>query len=273
MIDSLAVDCIADAKIAFAMLAALTRAVSPTLESCELTWVSREKIDIARAFEQHLAYERCLSDLGLRVISLPAEPDMPDATFVEDPLIVVDGLAIVTRMGALSRRAESESLAAAIAPYRPVWRMREPGTMEGGDVMRIGHDVFVGVTTRTNQAGISQLRAELEPLGYRVFAVPVHGCLHLKSACCSLGDRKILANAEWLDTGPLHDYRIVEVAPDEPGAANVLGIRDTVLMPSCFPHTEEILRREGFQIRTVDISELMKAEAAITCSSVIFEIV
>ena len=266
-------DCIANAKIAVAMLAALTRAVSPTLESCELTWVPREKIDIAKAVEQHHQYEQCLRELGLRVISLAAEPDLPDATFVEDPLVVVDELAIVTRMGALSRRGESESLAAAIAPYRPVRRIREPATLEGGDVMRIGRDVFVGLTTRSNEAGIAQLRADLEPLGYRVLPVRIHGCLHLKSACCSLGDRKILANAKWFDPAPLLEYTIINVAVDEPGAANVLRIGDTLLMPSCFAHTEEILRQEGFKIRTVDISELMKAEAAITCSSVIFEIV
>lgn len=253
------------------MLTALTRAVSPTLDACELTWLPRERIDIPRAVRQHHEYERCLADLGIRVISLPAEPDLPDAMFVEDPLIVVDELAIVTRMGAASRRPEGESLARAIAPFRTVHRLREPATLEGGDAMRIGREIFVGLTTRTNEAGIAQFRAALEPLGYRVHPVPVHGCLHLKSACCSLGEDRILANPAWLDTAPLRDYRILSVAEDEPGAANVLRIGDTVLMPACFPETERILRREGFRIRTVDISEPMKAEAAITCSSVIFE--
>lgn len=252
------------------MLTALTRAVSPSLESCELTWLPRERIDIARAIEQHHEYERALAALGLRVISLPAEPELPDATFVEDPLVVVDELAIVTRMGAASRRAEGESLAAAISPFRPVRTMREPAALEGGDVMRIDRDVFVGLTTRTNEAGIAQLTAELEPFGYRVHTVPVNGCLHLKSACCSLGDGRLLANPRWLDCAPPQDYAIVSVADDEPGAANVLRIGDTVLMPACFPHTEQILRCEGFIVRTVDISELIKAEAAITCSSVIF---
>src|SRR5271168_1469612 len=123
------------------MLTALTRAVSPTFESCELTWLPREPIDIRRAMEQHHQYERCLAGLGLRVISLPAEPDLPDATFVEDPLVVVDEVAIVTRMGAASRRNESESLAAAISAFRPLRRLREPATLEGGDVMRIGRDL------------------------------------------------------------------------------------------------------------------------------------
>jgi dimethylargininase len=253
------------------MPAALTRAVSPTLGSCELTWLPRQAIDIDRAIEQHREYERCLAELGLRVISLPAEPELPDATFVEDPLVVLDELAIVTRMGAASRRGESESLATAISAFRPLRRLREPGTLEGGDVMRVGRDIFVGLSRRTNEAGIAQLKAEVEPFGYRVHAVEVRGCLHLKSACCSLEGGKMLANPAWLNLSAFHDFRIIDVAEDEPGAANVLRIGDTVLMATAFPNTEQILRREGFNIRTVDISELMKAEAAITCSSVVFE--
>jgi dimethylargininase len=252
-------------------LTALTRAVSPTLDACELTWHPRERIDITKAIEQHDAYERALAELGLHVISLPAEPDLPDATFVEDPLVVVDEIAIVARMGAASRRPESESLAAAIAPFRPVRHLREPATLEGGDVMRIGRDVFVGLSSRTNEAGITQLTAELEPLGYRVHSIAVLGCLHLKSACCSLGDGMILANPAWLDLTPLHEFEIVSVANTEPAAANVLRIADTLLMPASFPRTEKILRARGFNIKTVDISELIKAEAAVTCSSVIFE--
>jgi dimethylargininase len=250
---------------------ALTRAVSPTLAACELTWRQRETIDIEKAIEQHDAYERALAELGLHVISLPAEPDLPDATFVEDPLVVVDEVAIVTRMGAASRRPESESLAAAMAPFRPVRRLHEPATLEGGDVMRIERDVFAGLSSRTNDAGIAQLRAELEPFGYRIHRIDVLGCLHLKSACCSLGDGKILANPAWLDLAPLRDFQIVSVANTEPAAANVLRIGDTVLMPASFPRTEEMLHRAGFTIKTIDISELIKAEAAITCSSVIFE--
>ncbi len=253
------------------MIAALTRAVSPRLESCELTWVSRQRIDIELAIEQHHEYERALTETGLHLISLPAEPEMPDSMFVEDPLLVLDEVAILTRMGTASRRRESESLAAAISPYRPLRRMEAPATLEGGDVMRVGRDLFVGVSSRTNDAGISQLRAEIEPLGYRVHPVEVRGCLHLKSACCPIGDDRILANRAWLDALALSNFHIVEVAEDEPGAANVLRIGDTVLMPACFPHTADLLRREGLNVRTVDISELIKAEAAITCSSVIFE--
>jgi dimethylargininase len=253
------------------MLVALTRGVSPTLEACELTWIPRQKIDLQLAIDQHHAYECALADLGVRVISLPPEPDMPDAMFVEDPILVLDEFAILTRMGCPSRRREHQGLATAIWPFRALTGLSEPATLEGGDVMRIGRELFVGRSSRTNEAGIAQLRAEVEPF-YRVHPVEVRGCLHLKSACCSLGDHKVLANPEWFNTEALNGFRIIPVPADEPGAANVLRIGDTVLMPSCFPRTEELLRRENLQVRTVDISELIKAEAAITCSSIIFEV-
>jgi dimethylargininase len=253
------------------MPAALTRAVSPALASCELTWLAREPIDVDKAIEQHRHYENSLRALGIRVMSLPAQPDLPDSVFVEDPLVVFDEVAIVTRMGAVSRRAESETLAAAISPFRPVRRLAEPATLEGGDVLRAGREVFVGLSSRTNEAGVSQLAAEIEPLGYRVHAVEVRGCLHLKSACCSIGDDAILANRSWVDVARFRGLSIVDVAENEPAAANVLRIGHTVLMAEAHPGTAAILRSRGLEIRTVDISELMKAEAAITCSSVIFE--
>lgn len=253
------------------MLYAITRAVSRSLASCELTWLEREPIDIDLAIAQHNDYERALTQLGARVISLPEQPAMPDAVFVEDPLLVFDEVAIVTRPGAQSRQAECESLAAAIEPFRAVHRMLTPATLEGGDVVRIGPDVFVGLSSRTNTAGVDELTELLTPFGYKVHPVDVRGCLHLKSACCSLGEGKILANRAWLDVGSLRGYQIIDVAPGEPAAANVLRIGDTVLMPAVFPHTQEIIRRHGLDVLTVDISELMKAEAAITCSSVLFE--
>jgi dimethylargininase len=253
------------------MLTALTRAVSPTLGHCELTYIPRQQINIERAIEQHQQYERCLADLGVRIISLPAEAELPDAVFVEDPVVVVDEVAVVTVMGAESRRKEAESLAKALFAFKPLRRLREPACLEGGDVLRIGSTVYVGLSPRTNEAGISQLAAELGPLGYRVRPVPVRGCLHLKTACCSLGDGTALVNRAWVDTAALHDVKLIDVAEDEPWSANVLRIGDTVLLPASFPHTEAILRRAGVQVRTLDVSELRKAEGSLTCMSVIFE--
>ena len=253
------------------MMTAITRAVSPAINKCEIGFIERHEIDLAKANQQHHQYEALLAELGARVVSLPAEPDYPDSVFVEDPAVVVDEVAIMTRMGALSRRGESESLARALADYRLLRWLSEPATLEGGDVMRIGRNLYVGVSHRTNSAGIGQLTSELAPLGYSVVPVTVRGALHLKSACCSLGDGIILANRAWLDLEPLSQFRIVDVAPGEERAANVLSFGGSVIVPDCFPRTAEILDREGLRVRTLNVSELMKAEAGVTCCSLIFE--
>lgn len=253
------------------MLTAITRAVSPALNRCELQHLERQDIDIPRAAQQHRGYEACLRSLGVPVVSLPAEPDLPDSMFVEDPAVVVNEVALMTRMGAASRRSESQSLAQALARYRPLRWMPEPATLEGGDVLRMGSAFFVGVSSRTNAGGIAWLTSELRPFGYSVRPVEVRGCLHLKSACCPIGDRTILANREWFDTAAFEDFDLIDVPPDEPRAANVLAIGDTVIVPSSFPATARLLERLGRRVRTLDISELMKAEAGLTCSSILLE--
>ena len=191
--------------------------------------------------------------------------------FVEDPVVVVDELAVMTRMGAESRRRESESLATALARFRPLHWLKEPATLEGGDVVHAGKTLYVGLSARTNPEGVKQLAAELEPAGYSVHGVQVHGCLHLKSACSYLGDGRILANREWFDTEAFAGVQIIDVPKDEASAANVLAIANSVMVPGAFPRTAEILDRLGFRVNKLDISELMKAEAAMTCSSILLE--
>ena len=252
-------------------LTAITRAVSPALNRCELEHLDRQEIDISKAVGQHHEYEECLRELGLAVISLRAEPDLPDSMFVEDPAVVVDEVAVMTRMGAASRRGESASLAAALEHFRPLRWMREPATLEGGDVLRVGRSVFVGRSRRTNDEGIRQLAAELEPLGYTVRPVAVRGCLHLKSACCGIGGRRILANRDWCDTAAFAGFDIVDVPPNEPRGANVLAIGNTVMVPACFPATARVIEPLGLAVRMLDISELMKAEAGLTCSSILLK--
>jgi dimethylargininase len=253
------------------MLTAITRAVSPTLGDCQLEHLDRQPIDVDKAIAQHCAYEQCLSDLGVTVVSLPAAADCPDGVFVEDPALVLDEVAIVTRMGAESRRRESESLAKAVAQYREVKRLTDPATLEGGDVMRIGKTLYVGWSKRTNRAGIDQLGELVAPYGYRVVAVDVSGCLHLKSACCYLGGDRILANREWFDHSALKGFNILDVPPDEARGANVLRIGDAVLIPAVFKWTAEVLNAQGFHPRLVDTTELMKAEAGVTCMSLLFD--
>jgi len=251
------------------MLTAITRAVSPSINRCELTHLERQPIDFAKAVEQHTQYEACLRELGVSVVSLPAEPELPDSMFVEDPAVVVKEIAVMTRMGAGSRRNESKSLAEALAQFRPLRWMQPPATLEGGDVLRIGSALYVGLSARTNLEGITQLATALAPFGYSVRPVEVRGCLHLKSACCYAGDQAILANGDWIDTSLFDGLRVVNVPREEPRAANVLAIDETVVVPAAFPATMELLRRLGREVRTLDISELMKAEAGLTCSSIL----
>lgn len=247
---------------------AITRAVSPRLADCELSFQDREPIDASRATEQHAAYCSVLSELGAEVVRLPTIEDQPDCVFVEDPMIVLEEVAIVTRMGAESRRGESTSLAQAIAPYRELRHIEAPATLEGGDVMRVGKTLYVGLSRRTNIAGIQQLARLVAPFGYWVTPVELRGCLHLKTACTFLGDDTVLANREWLDVDAFCSLKFLDVP--EPPAANTLRISDTLLMPSSFPETRTLLEKHNFRVQTVDISELMKAEAGVTCMSLLF---
>jgi dimethylargininase len=252
------------------MLTAITRGVSPCLGDCALSFLARQEIDITRAIRQHHDYERCLAQLGVRVISLPAEPDLPDATFVEDPAVVVDEVAIINLMGNRLRQKEADSLAAALSPLRPLRFLREPARLEGGDVLRIDRTLYVGASSRTNDAGIKQLGEILSPYGYQVRAVDVRGCLHLKTGCSYLGRDAILANRSWVDVARIEGCAVIDVPPAEPFAANTLLIGDTVLLPRGFPQTRALLEDRGFPVRTIDVSELMKAEAGLTCMSVLF---
>lgn len=252
------------------MLRALTRQVSPTFASCELTFLDRQPIDVAKAIGQHRAYEACLSELGASVISLPADPAFPDCVFVEDPAIVLDEVAVITRPGAESRRGETESIAQALAPFRELRSIREPATLEGGDVVHIGKTLYVGLSRRTNREGIRQLTNLLKPFGYRVVAVEVDGCLHLKSGVCWAGGDMVLANRQWVNAGAFRDFRIIDVAKDEPSAADVLPVGGKVLVPANFVHTCGILEAEGISVRRIDVSELQKAEAGVTCMSLLW---
>jgi dimethylargininase len=253
------------------MLQALTRQVSPTFASCELAFLDRQSIDVAKAMEQHRAYEACLTELGASVISLPADPQFPDGVFVEDPAIVLDEVAVITRSGAESRRGETESIARALAPFRELRSIQAPATLEGGDVVHVRKTLYVGLSQRTNREGIAQLAEILMPFGYRVVAVQVNGCLHLKSGACWAGGDVILANRQWIDAAAFHDFKIVDVAGDEPSAADVLPIGGKVLVPANFVRTAEILEGAGIKVRPIDVSELQKAEAGVTCMSLLFE--
>jgi dimethylargininase len=253
------------------MLTAITRAVSPAIVNCELSFIDRKPIDLARVQEQHHAYEKLLDKLGARVVSLPAEPDLPDSMFVEDPAIVLDELAVILPLGTETRRREAPSLAQALAKFRKLEYVSIPGTLEGGDVLRVGRKLFVGLTRRSNVEGIRQLAAILVPHNYEVIAVPVTGCLHLKSAVTHLGRNTLLANRAWFDATALAGHEWIDVDSTEPHGANALALGRTIVFPASFPRTRARIEAGGFSVTSIDISELQKAESGLTCSSLLFK--
>jgi len=253
------------------MLTAVTRAVSPALAKCELSFIERKPIDMDKARAQHHAYETTLASLGAKVISLPPEPELPDSMFVEDPAIVLEELAIIFPLGTEMRRREAKSLAKAITPFRKIEFVTLPGTVEGGDILRVDRKLFVGLTARTNEEGIRQLRKIVASYGYEVIPVLVTGCLHLKSAVTHLGNNVLLANRNWFDTALFAGFEWIDVDLGEPHAGNALALNGTVIFPASFPKTRARIEAKGFHVISLDIAELQKAESGLTCSSLIFD--
>jgi dimethylargininase len=249
---------------------AIVREPSEALSRCALTFLERLPIDIARARQQHGAYVAALERLGVSVTVLPAQVDLPDAVFVEDTAIVVDECAVMTRPGLDSRRGEVASVAEVLRDVRPLAEIQSPGTLEGGDVLRIGRTLFAGETQRTNAEGIRQLAAALEPHGYAVIPVRLTGCLHLKSAVTYAGNETVVLNTNWVDVDLFGRCQCVPVASEEPNAANVLVVGNVVHLAASAPATRRKLHALGFETASLDTSEFEKAEAALTCLSLLF---
>lgn len=253
------------------MLVAVTRPISPAMTRCELTHLTRSPIDLDRARQQHREYERALTEVGCRVVTLPEEPDLPDSVFVEDTALVLAECAVITRPGAVSRRPETTAVEQLLAGHRPRWRIEEPATLDGGDVLRVGRALFVGLTGRTNAAAVHQLRDRLAEWGYDVRGVPVVGCLHLKSAVTEVAAGTLLINPAWVGREHFPGFDFLEVDPAEPAAANALRIGDRVIYPAEHPRTRDRLVAAGVEPRLVPASEVAKAEGGVTCCSLVFE--
>jgi dimethylargininase len=249
---------------------AVTREVSRSLGDCELSYVGRVAIDVERAAAQHEAYRHALVSLGCEVIALPAEHELPDAVFVEDVAIVLDELAILTRPGAVSRRPEVETIARELGKHRALKSIEAPATIDGGDVLTIGRTIYVGESARTNADGIAGLRRIAGAVGYAVQPVAIRGCLHLKSAVSELADGVVLINPDWVDPRLFASFHTIAIDADEPHAANALRIGDGVIYPASFPRTRRRLDEARIAMTIVDVSELQKAEGAVTCCSLVF---
>jgi len=251
-------------------LIALIRAVSPRLAECELTHLAREPIDVAKAAGEHASYEQALGDLGCEVRALEPAPELADSVFVEDTALVLDEIAIITRPGAASRQGEVAAIRDALATWRTVAMIHAPGTLDGGDVLHAGRTLFVGAGGRSNAEGIRQLGALTAPHGYQVVPVLLRGCLHLKSAATEVAERLLLLNPEWVDAVSLRGMDTMPVHPTEPNAANALRVGDTVVHAAEGERTRRRLEAIGLTVVPVPAGELAKAEAGVSCCSVIF---
>ena len=253
------------------MTLAITRRVSPRFAECEVTYIPRQPIDLVRARAQHAGYVAALETVGCSVVQLPEEPEFPDSVFVEDAAVIFPGFAILTRPGAKSRRGETASIATALRPHLPLRSLVAPATLDGGDVLTIGRTVYVGLSSRTNHAAVEQLSTLLSRAGYGVRPVPLTGCLHLKSSVTALDDHSLLINPRWVDAGEFAEFELLEVDSSEESGANCLAVRGTVLCSAAFPRTHARLQERGYTVLLIDVSELAKAEGAVTCCSLILE--
>jgi dimethylargininase len=254
---------------------AIVRHPATTLaERCELTFIERGAISFSRLREQHAAYREALAAAGAEVVALDAIDAMPDSVFVEDTAVVLDECAVVARSGSRSRAKETDAIEPTLAGYRRLERILMPGTLDGGDVLKIERRLYVGLTTRTNREGFERLSRLVAPYGYEAVAVEVRGSLHLKTACTALDAETLLINPAWLDASAFANFDMLPVHIDEPFAANALAIGDARVLNAAFPRTLELAQahcaRAGLRAIAVDISEFGKAEAGLTCMSLVF---
>ncbi len=250
---------------------AFVREVSPQLDRCELTHVSRSPIDLKLARKQHAKFTTELTELGVRIEPLAALAEHPDGVFVEDGAVILPEVGVLARPGAASRHPEIESIAPTLARHRPVMRIVSPASLDGGDVLRIGRTLFVGVSGRTNSEGATALAEIVEVHGYKVRPVEVRGCLHLKTACTFVPPHFLVVNPAWVDAKAFGDFRVIAVDDAEPFAANTLTIGGTTLVSAAFPKTDRRLRDAGIMTRRIDVSEFHKAEAGLSCLALLVE--
>jgi len=173
-------------------------------------------------------------------------------------------------MGPPARRGEPAGVEPVLRQFRKVVRIELPATIDGGDVQVVGRRILVGLSRRTNDLAARALADVAVPHGYQVITVPVTGCLHLKSALTALPDGRLLANLDWVDPAPLSAFEVVNVPAEEPDAANVAVVGQTVCAAAGHPKTAELLQRLGFRLQTTDLSEFAKADGCATCLSLLF---
>jgi len=247
---------------------AIVRIVADTYDQCVTK--QSESIDVALAKEQHAKYCSELERIGLQLIRIEADNNLPDCCFVEDAAIVVDNIAIITHPGAESRRKETEAVEKVISKFKTIHRVVSPATIDGGDVLKIGMKIFIGLSERTTQYAIDQVAEIIRPRGYEVIAVPIHHTLHLKSVVTALSDSQIIISAGHLDETTFEGFRKIVVPHEESYAANCLSVNNTIFIPAGYPITKSLIEGMGFSTIELENSEFKKGDGALTCMSILF---
>jgi dimethylargininase len=251
------------------MTIAITREVSSRFNECEITHIDRTPIDLEIARQQHHEYITALARLGCEVIQLPEDPALPDSVFVEDAAFILPEVAVITRPGADSRKPETEAIAKALFPYKKLLQISDPATVDGGDILIMGKNIYIGLSTRSNQDAVDQINTLLGEYGYMATGVQMHDCLHLKTAATRVDDSTLLINRKWVDAHHFKDYTWIEIDESEAFAANCLPVNGQIIYPTSFPKTREKLEAAGHKTLPVAVDELAKAEGAVTCCSLI----
>jgi dimethylargininase len=248
---------------------AVVRGVPRTFDQAITPTAPGEPIDVSLAREQHFAYCSALEAAGLRLIRILSDDRLPDCVFVEDTAVVAGEKVVIAAMAPESRRGETAAVERRLGDFMNIDRIEPPATLDGGDVLRIGERIFVGLSERTNRHAVEQLRSILGPDGYEVIEVGVRDVLHLKSACTHVGDDLILWRPGYLEEDVFKAYRKIVVPEDEPHAANCVSVNGRVLIPAGAPQTRAMLREHGCTLIEIEISESRKAAGLLTCSSII----
>ena len=247
---------------------AYLRDVPDSFVRCVTSVAPVPPLDPRLARRQHAAYRKALEQGGFTTVMLDADEAHPDCCFVEDAAVVLDGRAIINRVGHPSRRGEVPPVAAALAESMPTTEMEPPARLDGGDVLRVGRRLFVGMSDRSDAAGAEALAAFAGPV-WEVVPVAVEGALHLKSAVSALDDDTLLAERGRVDESAFEGFRVLRPAPGESHAANVVRLADgSMLVAASTPATAELMAAAGFEVHTVDVGEFGRADGGLSCLSI-----
>ncbi|MBN2149525.1 MAG: hypothetical protein JW726_19210 [Anaerolineales bacterium] len=251
---------------------AIVRTPSPNI-SQGITTANLGKPVYEAALRQHAGYIAALEACGVVVHTLPAEAAFPDACFVEDTAVVAERVAIITNLGARSRQGEQESVRAALGEFyaaEQIERITPPGTLEGGDVMRVGGHFYVGLSGRTNEEGVRQFTGYLNRHGYTASSVRLGELLHLKTGLAYLENDVLLTAGEFTGHPAFAAFKTIPIPSEDAYSANCIYVNGTVLVPAGYPRTREKIEAAGLPVREVEVSEFRKIDGGLSCLSLRF---